>query len=172
MNAEATPRCKRCLQTISVVPPYFIPELDLIAVTDAGFLIGHGVFSALPMGDDGRHVVCLNSLAVRHGDNDNHTRKNYQYQRKGIDTAIVNHGLDAAKTLGFTACVTEGNPAVYQRKMGFQPCVEAGITADDGVNAPPGCLFAKALVPGGFEHTNKILGCACYDFTKTEPRRG
>ena len=37
--------------------PYFIPELDLVAVTNEGFILGHGIFSALPMGDAANHVA-------------------------------------------------------------------------------------------------------------------
>jgi len=37
---------------------------------------------------------------VRHGEKDNHAEKRYEYQRKGIGTAIVKHGLEIAKSLG------------------------------------------------------------------------
>ncbi len=58
--------------------PYYIPELDLVAVTENNFTyLGHAIFSALPMGDNGKHIIWLNSLAVRHGENDNHAEKAY-----------------------------------------------------------------------------------------------
>ena len=37
--------------------PYFIPELDLVAVMDDGFILGHGIFFGLPMGDDGSRIM-------------------------------------------------------------------------------------------------------------------
>lgn len=61
---------------------YYIPELDLVAVTDDdSTYLGHAIFSALPMGDNGEQIIWLNSLAVRHGENDNHAEKAYEYQR-------------------------------------------------------------------------------------------
>ena len=149
--------------------PHYIPELDLVAVTDDGFTyLGHAVFSALPMGDHGQNIVWLNSLAVRHGQNDSHADKSYEYQRKGIGTALVKRGLEIAKSLGYTGCMTCGNPAVYQKKMGFLDCRELGIGRDESVEDPEGCVFAIELAPQGFEGTNKQLSYAYYDFTKTE----
>jgi predicted N-acetyltransferase YhbS len=93
--------------------PYYIPELELVAVMDEGSTyLGHAIFSALPMGDNGKHVVWLNSLAVKHGKSDNHAEKSYEYQRKGIGTALVMRGLEVAKSLGYTGCMVEGHPLV------------------------------------------------------------
>jgi predicted N-acetyltransferase YhbS len=145
--------------------PYYIPELDLVAVTDDDLIyLGHAIFSALPMGDNGEHIIWLNSLAVRHGENDNHVEKVYEYQRKGIGTALVMRGLEIAKSLGYTGCMTCGNPAVYIKKMGFLDCRELGIGRDESVDDPEGCVFAIELVPGGFKKTNKLLSYAYYDF--------
>ena len=147
--------------------PYFIQEIDLVAVTNEGFILGHGIFSALPMGDAANHVVWLNSLAVRYSKNDNHAEKKYDYQRKGIGTAIVKHGLEVAKSLGFTACMTCGNPAIYQRKMGFRNYRELDIKKDDSVEDADECVFAIELVPGGFDGTNRLLSFKYYDFFTT-----
>jgi len=45
----------------------------------------------------------------------------------------VKHGLEIAKSLGFTACMTCGNPDVYKRKMGLKNYRELGIKKDDSV---------------------------------------
>lgn len=149
--------------------PYYIPELELVAVTDDDLTyLGHAIFSALPMGDNGEHIIWLNSLAVRHGENDNHADKTYEYQRKGIGTALVMRGLEIAKSLGYTGCMTCGHPAVYQNKMGFLDCRELGISRDESVDDPEGCLFAIELVPSGFEKTSKLISYAYYDFAHTE----
>jgi predicted N-acetyltransferase YhbS/thiamine kinase-like enzyme len=149
--------------------PYYIPELDLVAITDDDSnYIGHAIFSAMPMGDYGEHIICLNSLAVKHGENDNHTENTYEYQRKGIGTALVMKGLEIAKSLGFTGCMTCGNPAVYQDKMGFLNYRELGIEKDDSEDDPENCVFAIELVPGGFDMTNKLLTFTYYDFKKVE----
>lgn len=149
--------------------PYYIPELDLVAVTDdKSIYLGHAIFSALPMGDNGEHIVWLNSLAVRHGENDSHAEKVYEYQRKGIGTALVMRGLEIARSLGYTGCMTSGHPAFYQKKMGFLNCRELDISRDESVDDPEGCVFAIELVPGGFEKTNKLISYAYYDFAHTE----
>ena len=151
--------------------PYFIPQLDLVAVAQDGVTcLGHAIFSMLPMGDAGEHVVWLNSLAVRHAEQDDHAAKSYRYQRKGIGTALVAQGLDIARSLGYTGCMTCGHPDVYQRKMGFLDCRDLGIEKDDSVDEPYGALFAKELVPGGFDRTGKRLSFAYHDFSRVEDR--
>ena len=145
---------------------YYIPELNLVAVADDGLLLGHAVFSALPMGDNAEHIVWLHSLAVRHGEGDSHTEGSYKYQRKGIGTALVAHALKIAQELGYTGCMTCGNPSVYQRKMGFKNYRELGIERDGSVEDPEDCVFAMELVPGGFDETNRILSYAYYDFER------
>jgi len=149
--------------------PYYIPELNLIAVTDDGLTyLGHVVFSKLPMGDNGEHIAWLHSLAVKHGKNDNHAEKSYEYQRKGIGTSLVMCGLEIAKSLGYTGCMTCGHPDVYRQKMGFSDYRDFGIVKDDSVDDPEVAVHAMELVPGGFEKTNKLLSYIYYDFTKTE----
>jgi Predicted acetyltransferase len=69
--------------------PYYLPELDLIAVEEGELILGHAIFSSLPMGDDYNHAIWLNSLAIRHDETDNHVTKQYRFQRKGIGTVIV-----------------------------------------------------------------------------------
>ena len=145
--------------------PYYIPELDLVAVADDGSnYLGHAVFSRLPMGDNGEHVVWLHSLAVRHGQNDNHNEKSYAYQRKGIGTALVGHGIKIAKSLGYTGCMTCGHPDVYRKKMGFLDYRELGISKDNSVDDPELAVHATELAAGGFDKTNKMLSYAYYDF--------
>lgn len=148
--------------------PYFIPALDLVAVTAEGELIGHGIFSALPMGDAAEHVVWLNSLAVRHDGGDSHDEGRYAYQRRGIGRALLQAGLETAKALGYTACMTCGNPAIYRDKLGFLGCRELGIGRDETVDDPEDCVFARELRENGFQGTNKTLSYAYYDFTKPE----
>jgi predicted N-acetyltransferase YhbS len=158
--------------------PYFIQELDLIAVandgvtsdtvTDSGVILGHGIFSALPMGDEANHIAWLHSLAVRHGEADSHADKSYEYQRKGIGTAIVRYGIKIAKTLGYTVCMCCGHPDVYRKKMGFADYRDFGITKDGSVHDPDEAIHALELVPNGFTGTNKRLTYSYYDFEKAE----
>lgn len=143
---------------------YYIPELELVAVGESGLLIGHAIFTALPMGDNGEHVVWLDSLSVRHDEKDDHNTKSYQYQRKGIGTALVGHGMKLAAALGFTACMVCGNPSVYRQKMGFENYLNLGITKDETVEDPDWAIFAKELQPNGFQDTDKVLSFQMYGF--------
>ncbi|MDF2543397.1 MAG: GCN5-related N-acetyltransferase [Herbinix sp.] len=144
--------------------PYFISELDLVAVDEDGLILGHAIFSALPMGDNSNHVVWLNSLAIRHDISDNHITMQYKYQRKGIGTALVKHGLEIAKKLGYSACMCCGNPQVYQSKMGFHNYLELGLKKDNSVDDPDTCIFATELIEDGFKETNKKLSYKYYNF--------
>lgn len=149
--------------------PYYIPELNLIAVTDDGLTyLGHAIFSKLPMGDNGEHIIWLHSLAVRHSESDSHAEKSYVYQRKGIGTALVKRGLEIAKSLGYTGCMTCGHPDVYRKKMGFSDYRNFGIVKDDSVDDSDKAIHAMELLPGGFEKTKKILSYAYYDFSLNE----
>lgn len=145
--------------------PHHIPELDLVAVAgDGSAHLGHAVFARLPMGDAGEHVVWLASLAVLRGERDDHAAKSYEYQRKGIGTALVMRGLEIAKSLGYAACMTCGNPRVYRDKMGFRGMGELGIARDESVTEPEGAVHGMELAPGGFGKTNRTLSFAHYDF--------
>jgi len=135
---------------------YFIPELDLLAVTEEGLILGHGIFSRLPAAN-GMRIIILNSLAVRHGENDSHPEKRYEFQRKGIGSAIVKYGLEKGKSMGFMACVTCGNPAVYRDKMGFVNFAELGITKGKSITEPYSALFVKEITPGGFAVKDMVL---------------
>lgn len=148
--------------------PFYIPELDLISVTDDGYYLGHAIFSKLPMGDNGEHIIWLHSLAVRHGENDNHAEKNYEYQRRGIGTALAMRGLELAKSLGYTGCMCCGHPDVYRKKMGFSDYRELGIGKDSSVDDPDGAVHAIELISDGFGKTNKLLSYTYYDFSLNE----
>lgn len=148
--------------------PYYIPELNLIAITDDGIYLGHAIFSVLPMGNNGERIVWLNSLAVKHDSKDDHTNITYKYQRKGIGTALVMRSLKLAKSLGYIGCMTCGHPDVYRKKMGFSDYRDFGIIKDASVDDPDGAIHAIELVPGGFGKTNKLLSYTYYDFSKKE----
>jgi len=98
----------------------------------------------------------------------NYKEKTYKYQRKGIGTALVTRGLEIAKSLGFTGCMTCGHPDVYRKKMGFSDYRDFGIVKDNNVDDPDVAVHAVELAPGGFEKTNKLLSYAYYDYTKVE----
>jgi len=137
-------------------------------VLNDGTYLGHAVFSGLPMGDNGQNVVWLNVLAVKHGDNDDHEKKVYVYQRKGVGTALVRRGLESAKSLGYAGCLTSGAPAVYRDKMGFSDIRDFGIEMDETVCEPYGAIFAYEIVPGCFDITDRTLSFKYYEYLEDD----
>ena len=141
----------------------YLPGLELVALTD-GILIGHMVCAELPMGDGNPRAVWMALLAVRHGAADDHAAGRYEFQRRGVGTAIVAEGLRIAEGLGYVGFLTCGNGAVYRAAMGFSIASEYGITKDESVDEPDGALFAYELVRGGFARTNRTISFARYGF--------
>jgi len=150
--------------------PYAVPELEIIAVSaDTGMYLGHAVFTALPMGENAK-IIWLNCLAVRHGKDDNHGAKTYEYQRRGIGTALVMRGLAIAKEMGYTGCLTCGHPDVYREKMGFKDYQAFCIRKDESVGEPDGALHAIELAPGGFDGTSKLLSFKHDEFIREDKK--
>jgi len=148
--------------------PYVVPALELVAVSvETGMYLGHAVFTALPMGESAR-IIWLNCLAVKHGMADNHDEKSYEFQRRGIGTALVARGLAIAKEMGYTGCLTCGHPDVYRKKMGFKDYQAFGIRKDESVGEPDGALHAIELAPGGFDGTSKLLSFKHDDFIRAD----
>lgn len=137
--------------------PFFIPELDLAALSYDGALLGHAIFSRLPLPGDERRAVWLASLAVRHSDDDDIARGKFEFQRRGIGAALVKRGLQIARELDYGGCLCCGNPDIYVRKMGFSVMGDLGFTRDSNVDDPEECLFAKELAPGGFDGVERVL---------------
>ncbi len=129
--------------------PWYIPELELVMLED-GEVIGHVNFTRFPL--EGRHadrLLLLSPVSTRP-----------DHQRQGVSRALIEHGFDVARTMGFTAVLVEGDPANY-RARGFETSARYGITAAQSVGLPhPDCLMAMPLVPGGLDG---ITGAVNYD---------
>jgi putative acetyltransferase len=69
------------------------------------------------------------------------------YQRRGVGSALVRAGLDAARAAGATAVVVLGHAEYYPR-FGFAPASRVGLHCV--YDAPEEAFMARALVPGGF----------------------
>jgi len=95
-------------------------------------------------------------------------KKDMSTSERAIGTAIVKHGLEIAKSLGFTACMTCGNPDVYKRKMGLKNYRELGIKKDDSVEDADECIFAIELVPNGLMARTGFLAFLIMIFFKCE----
>lgn len=92
----------------------YIPELALVAEED-GRIVGHVMFTKAVVGST--PVLALAPLSVLPA-----------YQRKGIGSALVEAGHQAARELGYTYAVVLGSDRYYPR-FGYVPADTVGIQA-------------------------------------------
>ena len=128
---------------------FYIPELDLVMVDETDEVIGMCIFSRFHLeGKYENELLLLSPVAVK-----------TELQRQHISRALIEHGLEKARKLGYKAVIVEGNPMNY-RSRGFRTSAEYGITAHESVGLPATeCLMVRELVPGGLEG---ITGQVCY----------
>lgn len=97
------------------VSPYYIPELSLIAEVDNS-VVAHLMLSYIHLVNQQTfQVIGLAPIAV-----------NPNSQKKGIGSALLNHALNKANTLGEVLVVVLGHPEFYSR-FGFKPSINFGI---------------------------------------------
>ena len=111
------------------------PRLSLVA-EQGGIIVGHIFFSPVTIpGARGTVAACgLGPMAVLP-----------THQRRGIGTALVRAGLDAARAAGHDAVVVMGHPEYYPR-FGFVPAHAKGLTCEFG--APPEAFMVLELRAG------------------------
>lgn len=128
---------------------FYIPELDLVMVDETDEVIGMCIFSRFHLeGKYENELLLLSPVAVK-----------TELQRQHISRALIEHGLEKARKLGYKAVIVEGNPMNY-RSRGFRTSADYGITAHESVGLPAAeCLMVRELVPGGLEG---ITGQVCY----------
>lgn len=117
----------------------FVPELDLVAVTQDKIAGVSVCLTSYIDGDDGlrREVLSLGPIAVRP-----------DLQRLGIGKRLIEHTRQAAAAAGYHAILLCGDPAYYG-KVGFVPAERYGIrTAEDKYFA---ALHACPLYPGALD---------------------
>lgn len=122
--------------------------VSLVAVAERGELVGHILFSRLPIeGAKGRvtQAAALAPLAVRP-----------EHQGHGIGSALTKAGIKACAALGLAAIVVVGDPRFYQR-FGFSAATARGLTspfpgdAFMALELKPGALLAN---PGTVRYAN------------------
>jgi len=93
----------------------YIPELELVAEINNA-VVGHVLFSYIDLlGQENWQVLGLSPIAVRS-----------QFQRRGIGSALIGAGLEAADVRGEAMAIVLGDPQFYSR-FGFQPSVGYGV---------------------------------------------
>jgi len=108
-------------------------RLSLVA-EEAGEIVGHVLFSDLPIVDGIRTIpaLALAPLAVVP-----------ERQRRGVGSALVREGLRRSAESGYEAVVVLGHPAYYPR-FGFSAQLAAHLAAPYAGEA----FMAAELVPG------------------------
>lgn len=129
---------------------FYEPRLELVMVeSDTDEVVGYVNFARFHLGGKYENeLLLLSPVAVK-----------TQLQRQHISKALIEHGLEKARALGYKAVIVEGNPSNY-RSRGFVTSADFGITAHESMGLPaPECLMVQALVEGGLEG---IRGQVCY----------
>lgn len=128
--------------------PEYVQELALVARV-SGAVAGFVMLSHAGLVDDAgdRHrILTLSPLAV-----------SPPWQGRGIGSALVRAGLEAAEQAGEPLVVLEGSPKYYPR-FGFRDCRELGIVLALPDWAPPEAGMAYPL-PG---YTPALRGRVVY----------
>ncbi len=132
---------------------YYLPDLDLVMVSEGGEILGHVMFSRFHI--EGRYddqLLILSPVSVK-----------TEYQRQHISKELIEYGLAKARALGYRLCIVEGNPQNY-RARGFQTSANFGVYADESVGLPhPDCLMIQELVPGALEGVHGYINYRMYD---------
>ena len=104
--------------------PAFVKELDFVAVCNHR-IVGNIMFSRAMILDEqqGKYeVLTLGPVSVHP-----------EFQKKGIGSQLIRHGIVCAREKGLKALVLFGSPEYYQR-FGFVNAKEFNIRTSDGQN--------------------------------------
>lgn len=115
----------------------FIPELDFVAVTKDGRIVGNVMYTkAKLVSESGKEtpILTFGPISV-HPD----------YQRMGISKKLLEHSFEKAVQLGYHFIVILGNPNNYVSR-GFKSCKRYNICMVDG--SYPAAMLAKELAEG------------------------
>lgn len=133
---------------------HFRPELSLVALKDQE-IVGHILFSptviegAVEKGQEaGKNdvpVLVLGPMAILP-----------EFQRQGIGSQLVRHGLEECKRLGFGIVILVGHPGFYPR-FGFMPARVKGLECIYKVSNE--AFMVAELVPGAL---NGVRGMVRY----------
>ncbi|MBE5772268.1 MAG: N-acetyltransferase [Clostridiales bacterium] len=137
---------------------YYLPELELIMVNERDEILGYAMFSRFHLqGKYENELLLLSPVAVK-----------TEYQRQHISKALLEHGFDQAKKMGYQAVLVEGNPRNYNPR-GFETSAQYGITPGPNIHLPRiECLMVKALVPGALAHIQGEVDYSFYDTLREE----
>lgn len=115
----------------------FIPELDFVAETEDGKIVGNVMYTKAKLVDESGNVtpiLTFGPISVHPG-----------YQRMGISKRLLEHSFEKAAQLGYRMIVIFGNPDNYVPR-GFKSCKRYNICMADG--SYPTAMLVKELAEG------------------------
>lgn len=118
----------------------FIPELDFVAKTADGSIVGNVMYTRAGLVDETggeMPILTFGPLSV-HPD----------YQRRGIGKRLLECSFQRATALGYGVIVIFGDPGNYVAR-GFQSCQKFRVSASDGKY--PAAMLVKELREGVLE---------------------
>lgn len=118
----------------------FVQELDFVAETDDGKIIGNVMYTKARLADANGikiEILTFGPISV-HPD----------YQRMGISKALLEKSFVKAIELGYPAIVIFGNPNNYMSR-GFKSCKKYNVSLKDGTF--PTAMLVKELKRGTFD---------------------
>lgn len=107
--------------------PDFISELDFVAVSNDGQIVGNVVCARSHIERDSgerRTVVTLGPISVLP-----------DYQHSGIGRRLIEHTVNAARRMGYTAILLCGDPVLYSG-YGFKPAGKYAIRTSENKISP------------------------------------
>ena len=132
---------------------YFCQKLSLVAVKDQK-VVGHILFSpavierVVEIGKKAENndvpVLVLAPMAVLP-----------EFQRQGIGSQLILHGLEECKRLGFGIAILIGHPGFYPR-FGFMPARARGLECIYKVSNE--AFLVAELVPGALKGVRGMVG--------------
>lgn len=118
----------------------FLPELDFVAKTADGNIVGNVMYTRARLVDGSGKELPVLTFGPVSVDPD--------YQRRGIGKRLLEHSFRKAAAMGYGVIVIFGDPGNYVAR-GFQSCHRFRVTTPDGKY--PAAMLVKELREGILE---------------------
>ena len=127
--------------------PEFIPELSLVAETEAGTIVGQIVLyqTTINYGISQDVQLVVSPLSV-----------SPKYFRRGVGSALLREGLTIAQEMGYNSVFLWGNPNFYS-KVGFIPSYKFNIFHNDFQDQNVDFIMVYQLCENALDGTKGII---------------